>query len=254
MRRFNSKALRTHHDVIVKWCMFGGKDKEFPLAPTKEEVLLESNQLPGPFSLLAILCYKNAYGVPMTPPVNCRPVCKTSYTEKKKDYERVCDILCTDSLHFNDYPITMIPYTLDVNKNNDCKEALMQSFSLVNFDFSAVSLVSDNSTVNGLVLKNNDLFPVKVDQENFQKLLYVYNVKFFYKNNNKYFDFMAVFLHLKSIKKSNILELKKLVDEVLGWKFFEIDNSKTVEQEFDRLCMFARYSLPVHFGVVDGGH
>ena len=44
------------------------------------------------------------------------------------------------------------------------------------------------------------------------------------------------------------------MDEVLGWKFFDIDNSKTVEQEFDRLCMFARYLLPVHFGVVDRGH
>ena len=53
----------------------------------------------------------------------------------------------------------------------------MQSSSMIDFDFSAVLSVTDNSTVNGLILKSNDLMPVEVDQEHFQKLLYVYSVK-----------------------------------------------------------------------------
>ena len=74
--------------------------------------------------------------------------------------------------------------------------------------------VTDNLMVNGLILKSDDLMPVEVNQEQFQKLLYVCNVKKYHKNNNEYFDFMVVFLHLRAFKKSNILELKKSVEEV----------------------------------------
>ena len=114
-RQYCADRLNYCTDLIDKWY----ENSEVPgsdlFSGETKEGLLETDALPASYPGLVLLAYKNSYGVPMMPPVNCCQVHRNAFYEQNTDSETIKMILYSEGRHFNDHAITVVPCALSMN-------------------------------------------------------------------------------------------------------------------------------------------